>query len=271
MAARPAHPYRAVASFDGGDLDCGNGLLLLIRKHIDPLQTGQLLEIQSSEPTVKEDLPAWCRLTGNQLVSQMELADRHSFLVSKGPFTAAEPAADSRPESAQRETTPAPITQPIKDVVIPASLPAPAEAPRIEPLSVMGIGSWPRPSWLLRALHEQLAGQLPEREFHSTADDAVRLVVDAQVRAGVDVLTDGEQRRDDYSSFVGGILDNCQLIPITDLLPYVEDPDQFREELSSLDVPAERVRHPAVFGRLGRSQPLAVHELEFLRSISDAP
>ena len=99
----------------------------------------------------------------------------------------------------------------------------------------------------------------------------MRLVVDAQVRAGVDVLTDGEQRRDDYASFVGGILDNCQLIPITDLLPYVEDPDKFRQELSSLDVPAEKVRHPAVFGKLGRSRPLAVHELKFLRSISPAP
>jgi 5-methyltetrahydropteroyltriglutamate--homocysteine methyltransferase len=99
----------------------------------------------------------------------------------------------------------------------------------------------------------------------------VRLAVDAQERAGVDVVTDGEQRRDDYSSFVGGILDNCQLIPITDLLPYVEDPETFRAELSSLDVPAEKVRHPAVFGKLGRSQPLAVHEINFLRSICDRP
>ena len=88
MSAGPSHPYRAAASFDGGDLDCGNGLLLLIRRHIDPLEPGQLLEIQSSEPTVKEDLPAWCRLTGNELVSQIELADRVSFLVAKGRFAA---------------------------------------------------------------------------------------------------------------------------------------------------------------------------------------
>ena len=37
------------ASFDGGALDCGSGLLLLIRQHIDPLREGQLLEIASSE------------------------------------------------------------------------------------------------------------------------------------------------------------------------------------------------------------------------------
>ena len=56
-------------SFDGGDLDCGNGLLLLIRKHIDPMNPGELLEIRSTEISVDEDLPAWCRLTGNELVS----------------------------------------------------------------------------------------------------------------------------------------------------------------------------------------------------------
>ena len=47
-----AHPYAPDAAFDGGDLDCGNGLLLLIRKHIDPLETGRLLEIASVDSTV---------------------------------------------------------------------------------------------------------------------------------------------------------------------------------------------------------------------------
>ena len=60
------HPHEPHDSFDGGDLDCGNGLLLLIRKHIDPLTPGQLLEILSTETSVVEDLPAWCRLTGNE-------------------------------------------------------------------------------------------------------------------------------------------------------------------------------------------------------------
>jgi 5-methyltetrahydropteroyltriglutamate--homocysteine methyltransferase len=135
----------------------------------------------------------------------------------------------------------------------------------------MGVGSWPRPRWLLRALHEFLAGRMPEAEIHEAADDAVRLAVEAQLRAGVDVVTDGEQRRDNYASFVGGRLDNCQLIPITDLLPYVDDPKHFEEELRALDVPLEQVRHPAVFGPLGRSRPLAVHEFEFARRLTDRP
>ena len=55
------------ASFDGGSLDCGSGLLLLIRRHIDPLEPGQLLEVRSTESSVEEDLPAWARLTAEQL------------------------------------------------------------------------------------------------------------------------------------------------------------------------------------------------------------
>ena len=57
------------ARFDGGNLDCGSGLLLQIRHHIDPLQPEEVAGMRSTEPSVSEDLPAWCRLTGNVLVS----------------------------------------------------------------------------------------------------------------------------------------------------------------------------------------------------------
>ena len=46
------HALSPDVSFDGGDLDCGNGLLLLIRKHIDPLPRGGLLEVRSTEISV---------------------------------------------------------------------------------------------------------------------------------------------------------------------------------------------------------------------------
>jgi 5-methyltetrahydropteroyltriglutamate--homocysteine methyltransferase len=262
------HPYQPDASFDGVDLNCGNGLLLLIRKHIDPLEKGQLLEIRSTEISVDEDLPSWCRMTGNDLVSWTRAGGQRSFLVSKGPFSGkiAAAGAASIPIAASQGTLPAAAS-----VRMARDLPAPAPAPAIAPLSVMGIGSWPRPRWMVEAIHEHLEGRLPEREFQATADDAVRLAVQAQLRAEVGVVTDGEQRRDSYSSFVGGILDNCQLIPLTDLLPLVDDPERFREELLSLDVPAAEVRHPAVFGPLGRSRPLAVHELEFVKTLTGKP
>jgi len=103
---------------------------------------------------------------------------------------------------------------------------------------------------LLLLIRQHLEGRLGEAEFEATADDAVRLAVDAQLRAGVNVVTDGEQRRDNYASFVGGRLDNCQLIPLTDLLPLVDDPEKLEKEMRSLDVPASEVRHPALSGPL---------------------
>lgn len=257
------HSLSADASFDGGNLDCGNGLLLLIRKHMDPLRRGQLLEVISTEISVEEDLPAWARLTGNELVSRARAGERRSYLICKGALAerntgAAEPELSSfRRTQAREDFARSPVP--------------PAAASAIAPLSVMGIGSWPRPRWLLQALHEYLEGRLNEQSFQETADDAVRLAVAAQLRAGVDVVTDGEQRRDSYASFVGSRLDNCQLVPITDLLPYVDDPAEFEHELRALDVPAQRVRHPAVLGKLTRSRPLAIHELAFVRRLTDRP
>ncbi len=263
------HPYLPTVSFDGGELDCGNGLLLLIRQHIDPLPLGALLEIRSTEISVDEDLPAWCRLTNNALISMIKRGKERSFLVAKGPKPIAPSPAQSKPPMRTREQ--APVTQPLEPVSIPKSLPAPKEAKAIAPLSVMGVGSWPRPRWMLQAIHEHLEGRLDEAAFEETARDAVRLCVHAQLEAGVDVITDGEQRRDNYASFVGGLLDNAQLVPIIDLLPYVDDPQKFAEELKALDVPASSVRHPAVFGRLGRTRPLAVHEYEYAKTLTDKP
>ena len=258
------HRFEPDASFDGGDMDCGAGLLLLLRQHIDPLARGALLEIRSTDSTVEVELPAWCGLTGNEFVSFTRVGAQRSYLVCKGRLAerpANAPAASARgPARAERV--------PVRPLAV---LPAPAPAAAIAPLALMGIGSWPRPRWLRTALAAHLERRIGEEEFQATADDAVRLAVEAQRRAGVDVLTDGEQRRDSYASFVGDRLDNCQLIPLTDLLPLVEDPEHFRRELAALDVPASEVRHPAVLGPLGRSRPLSVHELEFVQRLADLP
>jgi 5-methyltetrahydropteroyltriglutamate--homocysteine methyltransferase len=182
------HPHTADVSFDGGNLDCGNGLLLLIRKHIDPMQRGGLLEIRSTEISVDEDLPAWCRMTGNELVSFIKHDKQRSFLVARGTL------AERKSGQATPRTSVGGVS--LVDVKPLLNWPAPAPAPAIAPLSVMGIGSWPRPRWMLQAVHEHMEGRLDEASFQRTADDAVRLAVAAQLRAGVDVMTDGEQRRD---------------------------------------------------------------------------
>ena len=256
------HAHRPDVSFDGGDLDCGGGLLLLIRKHIDPLEPGGLLEILSTDSTVEVELPAWSRLTGNELVSWTKTGGQRSFLVCKGAFPG---------QTGNGANSPALSQQVRVEVSIPEALPGPAPAPEIAPLSVMGIGSWPRPGWMRRAVHDFLEGRLSDEEFASTADDAVRLCIDSQVRAGVDVITDGEQRRDNYASFVGGLLDNCQLVPLSDLSAMVDDSEKFQRELRALDVPLGEVRHPVVYGKLGRSRSLGVHEIEYVRTCSDRP
>jgi len=69
-----ANPPQADAVCDGGDLDCGSGLLLIIRNAMQPLPPGGVLELRSREISVKEDLPAWCRLVGHTLLA-VEPAD----------------------------------------------------------------------------------------------------------------------------------------------------------------------------------------------------
>jgi uncharacterized OsmC-like protein/TusA-related sulfurtransferase len=73
---------RPDAVCDGGDLDCGSGLLLIIREAMAPLPPGGLLEVRSREISVKEDLPAWCRLVGHTLVAMQpgEGAYTHYFV-----------------------------------------------------------------------------------------------------------------------------------------------------------------------------------------------
>lgn len=252
-----AHTETPDVSFDGGDLDCGNGLLLLIRKHIDPMNPGQLLEILSTEISVDEDLPAWCRLTSNDLVSWTKVGKQRSFLISKG----------------KRGAVPVPAAPAV--AIAPKEAPRPVriamEPPVIPPMAVTGIGSWPRPRWMVEAMHAHMEGRLDDASFQETANDAVRLAISAQERAGVTMITDGEQRRDSYASFAAGRLENCQLIPLTDVLPLVDDPEEFAAELRALDVPAADVRHPAVFGKLKRVRPLVAHEVDFALSVTKRP
>lgn len=69
---------------DGGDLDCGSGLLLIIKKHMDPLDIGQVLEIRSREPTVADDLPAWCRMVKHEFIGSKPNENGTSYFVKKG-------------------------------------------------------------------------------------------------------------------------------------------------------------------------------------------
>jgi hypothetical protein len=58
--------------FDGGDLDCGSGLILLIRENMLRVPEQGLFEMRSREPTVKNDLPPWCRMVGYEYLGFLE-------------------------------------------------------------------------------------------------------------------------------------------------------------------------------------------------------
>src|SRR5215469_2098112 len=60
------------------------------------------------------------------------------------------------------------------------------------------IGSLPRPAWLLDLLHAFLAGQLSQAQWDHACDQAVPFAVALQETAGIDVLSDGEWRREGY-------------------------------------------------------------------------
>jgi uncharacterized OsmC-like protein/TusA-related sulfurtransferase len=68
--AEPVGPVTPDGELDGGDLDCGSGLLLMIRAAMAPLPAGGVLLVKSRETSVREDLPAWCRLVGHSVLAE---------------------------------------------------------------------------------------------------------------------------------------------------------------------------------------------------------
>lgn len=75
---------RPARTFDGGDLDCGSGLALLIREHMLEVPEGAVLEVRSREPTVRDDLPPWCKLTGHEYLGALEEGDGTRYFVRRG-------------------------------------------------------------------------------------------------------------------------------------------------------------------------------------------
>src|SRR5882757_2496156 len=126
---------------------------------------------------------------------------------------------------------------------------------------VTTVGSLPRPPALLRALKAKRRADLAPHEFDQIADNAVRDALALQIDAGVDIVTDGEQRRDNFYSFVSEKLDGVKLMSLAEMLDYVEDKAGFERLLQTLDVPAYSINNPTCVGRIQRRLPLAVDEL----------
>jgi 5-methyltetrahydropteroyltriglutamate--homocysteine methyltransferase len=137
--------------------------------------------------------------------------------------------------------------------------------------TVTQVGSWPRSRELLRALRDRQKGRMSREEFDRVADGEVRRTVRRQEEAGVDLVVDGEHRRDNFYSFVTEKLDGTTLMSLAEMLDAVEDKSGFEEILATLDVPASAIRNPTCTGRLARREPLAVDELRFVKGLTDRP
>ena len=125
------------------------------------------------------------------------------------------------------------------------------------------VGSYPQPDWLVdRAMMKanivprvrlREMWRVPEPYLEQAQDDATRLAVADMERAGVDVITDGEMRRESYSN-------------------------RFATALAGLDldepgVALDRTGHenpvPRVVGAVRRERPVEIRDVEFLRSITE--
>ena len=124
------------------------------------------------------------------------------------------------------------------------------------------VGSYPQPPWLID--RDRLGDRLPPRVrarelwripepyLEEAQDDATRLAVADMERAGIDVVTDGEMRRESYSNRFATALDGVDL----------DEPG----------VALDRTGHPnpvpRVVGEIRRVQPVEVRDLRFLRSLT---
>jgi len=70
--------------FDGGDLDCGSGLVLLIRENMLEVPVGGVLEMRSRESTVRDELPPWCRMVGHEFLGQLDGDGCDRFFIRRG-------------------------------------------------------------------------------------------------------------------------------------------------------------------------------------------
>ncbi|GBE11794.1 5-methyltetrahydropteroyltriglutamate--homocysteine methyltransferase [bacterium BMS3Bbin14] len=133
------------------------------------------------------------------------------------------------------------------------------------------VGSWPRSKTMLRALRDRRLGRISRAGFTAVADDEVRRTVRIQEEAGLDIVVDGEHRRDNFYSFITEKVEGTRLMSLAEMLDEVEDKSGFEEMLHTLDVPASAIRNPTCVGKLSRREPLAVDDFRFVKSLTDKP
>lgn len=133
------------------------------------------------------------------------------------------------------------------------------------------VGSWPRSKEMLKALRGHQKGSVSQREFDAVAETEIRRTVALQEEAGLDILVDGEHRRESFYAFITDKVAGTHLMSLADMLDYVEDKAEFEEMLRTMDMPASAVKNPTCIGKLSRREPLALGDLHFLRTLTKKP
>ena len=121
-------------------------------------------------------------------------------------------------------------------------------------------GSLPRPSWLASpSRHQFEAWAIPPGYISEAHDDAVRLAISDQEEAGLDIVTDGEQRRRHY---IWGFIEGLTGIDAINLGKKVTRGGRYRQD------PIDVAR---VVGEISRPQPILVEALRFTKKHTQKP
>jgi 5-methyltetrahydropteroyltriglutamate--homocysteine methyltransferase len=144
------------------------------------------------------------------------------------------------------------------------------------------VGSWCKPTWL--ADHDAVYGpegswwRVPADRLADAQDDAVRLAIYDQQRAGLSRITDGEQRRQSFSGFfysLGGI-DAEHPGEVTDFSSDVNAYLTMKQRAVTSDAegkpaPPPKFTQPRAIGPISWEQPLLGNATRFLLAHTDRP
>ena len=125
------------------------------------------------------------------------------------------------------------------------------------PLTTTSIGSFPRPVWLAQTDRSRASFRLEGEALREAQDDATVLVLREQDELGIDIVTDGEQRRE------GFIFHMCRTWDGIDLVNQAEKAVYRRRN-------APRVV-PRITGKLKRRSPATVEDVRFAKAHTDKP
>jgi 5-methyltetrahydropteroyltriglutamate--homocysteine methyltransferase len=126
------------------------------------------------------------------------------------------------------------------------------------------VGSYPQPDWLIdrqrlshgvpRVRADDL-WRVPPDLLEQAQDDATLLAVRDQERAGLDIVTDGEQRRESYSNRFANALDGIDL----------DKPG------TVINRSGKPIQVPRIVGPIRRRSAVEVRDVEILRGATDKP